>query len=155
MVSSDHMMAAIRAAKSARANGDYAVGAVIALGGREVSAGGNRTHLDEEPTQHAEMIAIRDASATLRTKNLSGCFLYSTHEPCPMCMSAAIWARISTVVFGATMADHKEFRDSFGNVRWPWRVIDIPAEEVAARSQSDIQIVPGYMRESCIKLFHD
>lgn len=150
----EHMLAAIEAAHAAYAEGDYAVGCIIASDDQIVATGANRTHLDADATQHAEMIAIRKASEVLNTKKLSNCTLYSTHEPCPMCMSATIWARVGTLVFGATMEDHKAFRDTFGNDNWPWRVIDIPAVEVAKRSCSDIQIVPGYMREACLQLFH-
>lgn len=149
------MEAAIEAAREAHADGDYSVGSLVAMGNRVLGIGGNRTHLDMDSTQHAEMIAIRKAFATLGSKNLSSCALYSTHEPCPMCMSAAIWARIGTVVFGATMEDHKRHRDRRGNEVWPWRVIDIPAQEVADRSGVEVEIIDGYMRDACLELFHD
>lgn len=155
MSQEEYMLAAIEAARTAYAEGDYAVGCVVATHDGVVTTGANRTHLDADATQHAEMIAIRKASEVLGTKRLSNCTLYSTHEPCPMCMSAAIWARVGTLVFGATMEDHKAFRDAFGNEAWPWRVIDIPAAEVAKRASSDIQIVPGYLREACLELFHE
>lgn len=148
------MQAAIKAAREAYAQGDYAVGCVVVADSQIVASGANSTHVDADATQHAEMMAIRSASRALKTKDLSICTLYSTHEPCPMCMSAAIWARVGGLAFGATMEDHKHFRDAFGNRDWPWRVIDIPAAEVANRSSSDIHIVAGFMRQACLELFH-
>jgi tRNA(Arg) A34 adenosine deaminase TadA len=128
------MKAVIAAAKRAHAAGDYSVGSVVTK---------------------AEVIAICGASAILRTRDLSSCVLCSTHEPCPMCMSAAIWARIGTIVFGATMEDHKRHRDMHGNETWPWRVIDIPAREIAERSASKVKIIDGYMRDACLDQFQE
>ena len=116
--------------------------------------GGNRTHIDNDATMHAELIAIKAASNTLDSKDLSGCALYSTHEPCPMCMSAIIWARISKVVFGASMEEHKAFRDQYSTEQWKWRVIDVPAEFIASRGDPSIELYPGYMRKECCELFH-
>ncbi|WP_454624697.1 nucleoside deaminase [Bradyrhizobium cenepequi] len=148
------MVAAIEMARGARAAGDYAVGSVLVHRGQIVSRAGNRTHLDQDATQHAEMIAIRDAATALGTKNLSGCTLYSTHEPCPMCMGAIVWSRVTCVVFGATMDDHKRFRDKHGTERWRWRVIDIPAAVIAAKGEPPVELISGFMRDECAALFH-
>ena len=148
------MRAAIEIAGESRAAGDYAVGSVLARDGRMVSKAGNRTHLEMDATLHAELIAIREGARKLGTKDLSGCVLYSTHEPCVMCMGAVVWSRISCVVFGATINDHKRFRDAHGNARWRWRVIDIPASLVAAKADPPIEQVSGFMREECLALFH-
>jgi tRNA(adenine34) deaminase len=148
------MLAAIEMAYQSRAAGDYAVGSVLAQDERIVSGAGNRTHLDNDATQHAEIIGIRSATRILGTKDLSTCVLYSTHEPCPMCMGAVIWSRIPCVVFGATMEDHKQFRDGHGNSQWRWRVIDLPAVAVAARGDPPVKIIGGFMRDQCLGLFH-
>jgi tRNA(Arg) A34 adenosine deaminase TadA len=148
------MQAAIAAAQASKLAGDYAVGSVIVYENQLIAQAGNRTHLDRDPTQHAEMIAIREAARCRANKDLSGCILYATHEPCPMCMSAIVWSRVSQVVFGATMEDHKTYRDRFGNDQWRWRVIDVPATTIARQSDSAVKLVPGFMREECIALFH-
>jgi tRNA(Arg) A34 adenosine deaminase TadA len=70
------MRAAIAAAKESSEQGDYAVGSAIVLDNQVIAASGNRTHLDTDPTQHAEMIVIRAAAKALGKKNLSGCILY-------------------------------------------------------------------------------
>src|SRR5215831_3959316 len=144
MANSNFMHAAIEMAKSSRVAGDYAVGSVIIYEGKIIAKAGNRTHLDRDPTQHAEVIAIRQAAQCMGRKDLSGCVLYATHEPCPMCMGAIIWARISQVVFGATMEDHKRFRDLHGNEHWRWRVIEIPAQMIAARGDPAVDLVAGF-----------
>jgi len=60
---------------------------------------------DRDPTAHAEMLAIREAAATLDEHRLCGCTLYTTCEPCPMCLAAAYWARLERIVFAASRAD--------------------------------------------------
>ena len=149
-----HMRAAIDAARVSRELGDYAVGSSIVVGDQVIVASGNRTHIDVDPTLHAEIIVIREAARILGTKNLSHCVLYSTHEPCVMCVCAAVWARIPTVVYGATMEDHKLYSSRSGTSEWPWRVVDVPAAYIADRGQPRVVLIPGFMREECLRLFH-
>jgi len=148
------MFAAIEMARASRAAGDYAVGSVIVRDLDIIAQAGNRTHLDQDPTHHAEILAIRQAAQYCRSKDLSSCTLYTTHEPCAMCMGAVIWSRIPRVVFGATMEDHKRHRDRHGNTQWPWRVIDIRAGKIAAASSPVVELVGGFMRQECLDLFH-
>lgn len=92
------MRLALEEAARAAARGDVPVGAIVVSGGRVLSTGSNRK--DNDPTAHAEIVAIRDAAASLGTWNLSNCTLYVTVEPCPMCAGAIILARLSRLVFG-------------------------------------------------------
>ena len=85
--------------------GDQPFGAVIVRDGNIVGQSWSRVILDEDPTAHAEMAAIRDASQRLGTRDLNGTILYSSSRPCPMCEAAAYWARIERMVFGRTAAD--------------------------------------------------
>ena len=80
-------------------------GAVIVLDGRIVGKGANRVTTDHDPTAHAEIVAIRDACRTLSTFSLEGCVIYTSCEPCPMCLAAIYWARISRIVYGNTRED--------------------------------------------------
>ena len=80
---------------------DVPVGCVIKKDGQIIAAAHNRRELDKDVTAHAEMLAIRDAQKKLNTSRLTGCEMYVTLEPCPMCAGAAINARIPRVVFGA------------------------------------------------------
>jgi tRNA(Arg) A34 adenosine deaminase TadA len=80
-------------------------GALIVRGGQVVGRGWNRVIVDCDPTAHAEILAIREAGARLGDHRLLGCTLYSSCEPCPMCLAAAYWARLERVVFAAGAAD--------------------------------------------------
>ena len=71
-----------------------------------------------------------------------------------MCVGAIVWSRVTRVVFGATMDDHKRFRDEHATERWRWRVIDIPAVVIAAKGEPPVELISGFMREECAALFH-
>jgi len=96
-------------------NGGGPFGAVIVKDGKIVSEGTNRVTSHNDPTAHAEISAIRQAAKKLNTFNLSGCTIYTSCEPCPMCLSAIYWAHIDKIYFGNTKTDAKEigFDDSF------------------------------------------
>src|SRR5882672_5009266 len=80
-------------------------GCVVVRKGTVVGRGHNRVTSTNDPTAHAEVVAIRDACANLETFQLTECELYTSCEPCPMCLSAIYWARIPTVFYGNTRAD--------------------------------------------------
>ena len=80
-------------------------GAVVAAGDRIVSVGTNRVVRDGDPTAHAEICAIRAACSTLKTHVLTGYDIYSTCEPCPMCLAAIFWARLDRIIYAADRAD--------------------------------------------------
>lgn len=80
-------------------------GAVIVRNDVVISKGHNKVISTKDPTAHAEIVAIREASRILNSFDLSDCVLYTTCEPCPMCFSAIHWARIGTVYYGATRQD--------------------------------------------------
>lgn len=80
-------------------------GAVVVKDNQIVGRGWNAVTSTNDPTAHAEIVAIRDACRALKTFQLSGCELYASCEPCPMCLSAAYWARVGKVVYGATRQD--------------------------------------------------
>ena len=90
-------------------------GAVIAHGGRIVGEGANSVTTSNDPTAHAEVNAIRAAAQALNTFLLAGCELYTSCEPCPMCLAAAYWARLDAIYFGASAADAARagFDDAF------------------------------------------
>ncbi|MFI3285972.1 MAG: nucleoside deaminase [Rikenellaceae bacterium] len=90
-------------------------GAVVVKDGVVVSKESNSVTLTNDPTAHAEVNAIRKACGALETFSLKGCILYSSCEPCPMCLSAAYWAGISKIYYGNSRADAQEinFDDSF------------------------------------------
>ena len=93
-------LALAEAAKAAEL-GEVPVGAVAILDGQVIGAGYNRKESDQDPTAHAEMIALRQAASALNNWRLIGVTLYSTLEPCPMCAGAMIQARLPRLVYGA------------------------------------------------------
>jgi len=90
-------------------------GAVIVRGGRIVGEGANAVTATCDPTAHAEVNAIRAACLNLKTFNLAGCELYTSCEPCPMCLAAAYWARLEAVYYGCSAEDAARagFDDAF------------------------------------------
>lgn len=97
-----HMLAALAEAEAADARGEVPVGAVIVgADGNVLARAGNRTRELNDPTAHAEMLAIRQACAALQSERLTDADLYVTLEPCPMCATAISFARIRRLYFGA------------------------------------------------------
>lgn len=109
------MREAIRLSIENVANGGGPFGAVIARNGEIVATGVNRVTANNDPTAHAEVSAIRSASQRLGTFNLSDCEIFTSCEPCPMCLGAIYWARLKKVYYANTKADAKAigFDDSF------------------------------------------
>ena len=95
------MQAALAQARLAAEGGEVPIGAVVVREGAIVASGQNRVLRDLDPTAHAEIVALRAASAILGNYRLNGCTLYVTLEPCAMCAGAIMHARISRLVFGA------------------------------------------------------
>lgn len=95
------MRCALELAREAAIAGDVPVGAVVVREGEVLARAGNRTVRDQDPTAHAELLAIRQAAAALGTWRLDACTLYVSLEPCAMCAGAIVLARIRKVVFGA------------------------------------------------------
>ncbi len=95
------MSSALDGAREAAAAGEVPVGALVVRGGEVIARAANRTVRDQDPTAHAELLAIRAAATALGSWRLEGCTLYVTLEPCAMCAGAIVLARLEKVVFGA------------------------------------------------------
>lgn len=115
MIKEDIMREAISLADNNVRNGGGPFGAVIVKDGKVVATGVNRVTANNDPTAHAEVSAIRNACKKLKTFDLSGCEIYSSCEPCPMCLGAIYWSRIKKIYYGNSKADAKDigFDDSF------------------------------------------
>jgi len=138
------MKLAIEKAKEGIEKGNSPFGACIVKDNLVVSCEHNTVWQDTDITAHAEIVAIRNACEKLNTINLTGCVIYSTCEPCPMCFSACHWAKISTIVFGANIADAKRagFSEMF-----------ISNEQMKHLGRSCIEIVAKFLRRECVELF--
>ena len=109
------MREAIRLADESVKNGGGPFGAVIVRNGEIIAGSSNSVTIDNDPTAHAEVNAIREACRRLGTIDLSGCTIYATCEPCPMCLGAIYWARIDRIFYGNTRKDARDisFADDF------------------------------------------
>ena len=143
------MQKAIELARQSAAQGDYALGAVIVKGDEIIAEGTTNVKHENDPTVHAEVVAIRTACRKLETRNLEGYILYTTHEPCPMCASAAIWAKMEGIVYGATIHD----TEGKGSKKFTWRQINIRCRDILKEGTPRLELVEEFMRDECIKLF--
>ena len=131
-----YMEAALEEADKAAAAGEVPVGAVIVVEGEIVGRGYNQPIRAQDPTAHAEIVAIREAALRLGNYRLSGATLYVTIEPCLMCVGAIVHARVDTVVFGAS-------EPKAGAVASTWRGFDHEA------LNHRVTVVAGVLEEAC------
>ncbi len=99
------LMKAVELASQSIDHGGGPFGAVITRSGDIISQASNSVVLNCDPTAHAEVLAIRQAAALLKTHDLTGCTLYTSCEPCPMCLGAIYWSGIGKVVYASSRAD--------------------------------------------------
>ena len=111
----EFMREAIRLASDSVRQGGGPFGAVVVKDGHVVAGSSNRVTIDLDPTAHAEVNAIRAAARRLGTHDLSGCTIYTSCEPCPMCLGAVYWAHIDRIYYGNTRKDARaiDFADDF------------------------------------------
>lgn len=148
------MEAALEAARTSAAKGDYGIGAVIVKNDVIIATGYETLKSANDPVNgHAEIDAIRKACASLGQPYLEDTVLYSTHEPCPMCMTASIWAKIPKVAYAVSRDDMIEEMNRRSNGKFSWRQIAIPAEYIVAHGTPTVELVPGYLREEGMRLF--
>jgi tRNA(adenine34) deaminase len=130
------MRLALEEARAAAAGGDVPVGAVVARGDEVVARAGNAREREQDPTAHAEILALRQAAQAAGSWHLEGCTLYVTLEPCAMCAGALVLARIDRLVLGA--ADPKGgFAGSLGDI-----VRD-------GRLNHEVEVTVGVLAEEC------
>lgn len=136
------MREALRLARQAAAGGEVPVGAVVAMGGAIVGRGRNASIARQDPTAHAEILALREAAERVGNYRLGGATLYSTLEPCVMCAGALVTARVGTLVFGA-----RDLR--FGGVRSKFQVAD------SDLLNHRVAVVEGVLGSECVDLLRE
>jgi tRNA(Arg) A34 adenosine deaminase TadA len=131
------------AEKNVHGNNGGPFGAVVVKDGKIIGRGGNKVTVNNDPTAHAEIVAIREAAKNLGTFDLSGCEIYASCEPCPMCLGAIYWSHIDKLYYAATKDDAAKanFDDSF-----------IYTEIAKPKDQRQLQSVQ-LMREDAVKVF--
>ena len=144
MDESELMRLAVARTREGIAAGQSPFGAVLVRGGAVVASTHNTVWRDTDPTAHAEVNCLRQAAKALGTIDLKGCTLYSTCEPCPMCLSAIHWAKVDRVVFGASIDDAAGA--GFGELK-------VAAARLAEMGGSPLRVEGGLLRDECAALF--
>ena len=142
----DFMRLAIEVTRAGIALGQSPFGSVLTKGGRVVASTHNTVWRDTDPTAHAEVNCLRAAAKALETIDLAGSTLYSTCEPCPMCLAAIHWAKVDRVVFGASIADAEAAGFS---------ELTIEARAMAAMGGSPLKVEGGLLARECVALFEE
>ncbi len=140
------MRLAVEAARKGIADGQSPFGCAIACDDRILAVAHNTVVASTDVTAHAEINALRAACRVAEQIHLNDCLVATTCEPCPMCMAALHWARVETVVFGASIAD----AESAG-----FNELHVPAAEVLKVGGSNVQLEPGVLANECRQLFRD
>lgn len=136
------MRIAMEEARRGAAEGNAAVGSVVAHDEALVARGRNLVVTQSDPTAHAETVALRNAGAALGHTDFSGFTLYTTFEPCPMCCGAILASGVSTVVLGARFSD--------GPSRWGGYAVE-KLLDLTGRS-GDLRVITGVLTEQCLDL---
>ncbi len=136
------MRMAIEAAKVAEENGDVPIGAVIVKDGKIIGRAYNQREQLQDPTAHAEIIALTQAAAAVENWHLDGCTIYVTLEPCPMCAGALVLARLDRLVYGCD--DPKT-----GAVKSLYNIV------TDDRLNHRLEVTSGVLADECAKLLQD
>jgi tRNA(adenine34) deaminase len=136
------MRMALEEAARGKAEGNVAVGSVITQGGAIVARGRNLVTSTSDVSAHAEIVALREAGRALGRVDFSGCVLYTTFEPCPMCCGAILASGISTLVMGG--------RPTPGERRWGEFTVERFVE--LARRDGSLQVVTSVLTQECIDI---
>ena len=140
MVSHDHWIReALKEAKQALNKNEVPVGAVVVLNEKVIGRGNNQIEMLQDPTAHAEMIAITAAANAMASKWLIGATLYVTVEPCAMCAGAIVLARLKTVVYGTTDSKTGAHSSVFNLLNDP-------------RLNHQLEVIPGILKDECSAL---
>ncbi len=144
MTDTDFMRLAIQAAWQGLGKGEMPFGACIVSKGQILAVVHNNAKASSDTTAHAEVRAIREASRQLRTLELAGCVIYSTCEPCPMCFTACLWAKLGRIVYACRIEDAEKFGI--------WQ-IPIPSGRMKQLAHSSVDLIGDVLRDESLKLF--
>lgn len=133
--------------KNLKTNDGGPFGACVVKDGKIIGKGSNNVIKNNDPTAHAEIMAIRDACQRIKSYDLTGCELYTSCYPCPMCLSAIIWANIKKVYYGNTKEDAENigFRDDF--------IYDFIDDLVSNQQDKKVLKLKSLNRDEAIKVF--
>jgi tRNA(adenine34) deaminase len=148
------MRRAIEVARRGSTSGQYAIGAVLAVGNEVLAEEFTQIKSRVDPSAHAEVLAIRAGAMRVGQVYIPDAVLYTTLEPCPMCASLAIWAKLHGIVFGATQDDARA-RAAENRGGHSWRQIEIRTRDVIARGTPRLELVEGFLHDECLALLRE
>jgi tRNA(Arg) A34 adenosine deaminase TadA len=138
------MTIAIEEAKTSKREGNKGYGALVVLGDQILGKAHDTAVSEQDPSLHAEVNAIRQAVRALGDTNLSGAILFSTCEPCPMCSSLAVWANLTTIIYGISIQETAQFGRS--------RIL-VSSNEIIERSPVMIEVIGNVLKDECRSLY--
>jgi len=138
------MTIAIEEAKASKQEGNKGYGAIVVLGNQILGKAHDTAVTERDPSLHAEVNAIRQAVRALGDTNLSGAILFSTCEPCPMCSSLAVWANLTTIIYGISIQETAQLGKS--------RIL-VSSNEIIERSPVMIEVVGNVLKDECRLLY--
>jgi tRNA(Arg) A34 adenosine deaminase TadA len=142
-------------ARNAVSSGNYPIGAVVLGENGIISRASSELIESFDPSAHPEMIAIRSAAATMRSRYLPSTFLVTTLEPCPMCTAAAIWAKMEGIAFAATQEDAVAIGKRLASPLFTFRQIAIHCKDVVDAGTPVLSVFPELLRSDVIDLFDE
>lgn len=146
------MQKCIDAAKTNMETNQYSLAsAVVDSNGNIFALEISKLRAGNDPTSHPEICVIRESCSKLGSRTLKGCWLYTTLEPCPMCTSAAIWAKMKGIVYGASQEDAINFVKQ-NNSEFTWRQITVKASELIKNGEPKLEL-HQFMSKECNELF--
>ncbi|MBO0795151.1 MAG: hypothetical protein J2P36_30000 [Ktedonobacteraceae bacterium] len=149
------MRICIDEARNAAAQGAYALAAFVVVKDKILAVKHTSLQSTFDPTAHAELLAIREAAAQVKSRYLQDGYLYTTCEPCPMCAAAAVFAKMAGIVYGVNQPDaihHASLRKENSQ---SWRQIAVRAAYILERGTPKLELYPDVLREECLRLFQD
>jgi tRNA(Arg) A34 adenosine deaminase TadA len=150
----EFMKECVKLANEAAKQGHYPIACLVVDSTGNVISSQKSVLLNTfDPTAHPEVLAIRAATKKRSSRYIEDCFLYTTLEPCPMCTSAAIWAKMSGIVFGANQQDALKYSEEHPSTVYTFRQILIPSRLIVERGTPKLRLYENFMRKECIALF--
>ena len=143
----------INEAKKAAENGNYPLASCVVQHDKILSMSSSGLVKSVDPTAHPEIVVIREATHSINNRYLKGGILYTTLEPCPMCTSAAIWAKFDGIVYGASQEDALSWAKNNPDPLFTWRQIQIKAKDVIKKGDPQLWIVENVLNDQCCELF--
>jgi tRNA(Arg) A34 adenosine deaminase TadA len=148
----EHLRRCVEAVRSQDGASTYPLAASVVQGDEVLSLECSVLPARPDPSAHPEMCAIRAAAARVESRYLPGAVLYTTIEPCPMCTSAAIWAKMDGIVYGVSQDEVVEFARAHATSALSWRQIMIPARAVVDAGTPRLWVEGGVLRDECLAL---